>query len=107
METTTIKTTVFRRFSRRIHLFGSSGSIQRSFPSRIPARLSSDDGGRLSSGVRQEMNVDMVRISAIKERDKVKEWAYKNAYMLIFLSGMFFLTWVLFVLYAEGWIGKK
>lgn len=106
METTTFQNTFFRRISRRIHLFSSSRNVQRGISSRVPTRLSSDDGGRIGSGVRQEMSVDMVRLSAIREKDKVKEWAYENAYMLIFLSIMFVITWILLVLYAEGWIGK-
>lgn len=97
---------ILRRFGRRIHISNSSGTGKRSVSHRIPVRLPGNDGGQFSTGNRQEMKEDIVRISTIKEKEKVKEWAYNNAYMLIFLSVMFCVTWVLFVLYAEGWIGK-
>jgi hypothetical protein len=30
-------------------------------------------------------------------RDRLRKWAYDNACMLTFLSGMFFFTWALIV----------
>jgi hypothetical protein len=34
----------------------------------------------------------------IKGHNKIKVWAYENAYTLIFLSFMFILTWAIFAI---------
>lgn len=38
------------------------------------------------------------KIIFLSKRDsKVKKWAFQNAYMLIFLACMFFITWIVFI----------
>jgi hypothetical protein len=36
-------------------------------------------------------------------RSKIRKWAYDNAPLLIFLTSMFFITWVLLVFSLYKW----
>lgn len=44
-------------------------------------------------------------VGTLSNREKIQEWAAKNAYTLLFLSLMFFITWTLFAIVI--WTGYR
>lgn len=42
-----------------------------------------------------------VIVADLRDKEKVSAWASRNAYLLIFLSCMFFITWTIFIVSVE------
>lgn len=95
---------ILRRFIRHIPVSVFSSS-RNSISRRVPARIFNDDGTRYYPRSGQGMTL-IEMFNCLKEKDRIRAWAYKNAYTLLFLMCMFVVTWLIMVAQSYHWIGR-